>query len=275
MIRLVAALPAEARPLIRHYGLQRQPGQTDFPVYQRGELALTVAGVGKTSAAAATDYLHRRAGSEPHAGWLNIGIAGHRSHPVGSGFLVHRIADHAGGRTFYPPFALRTRLRREALVTVDRPAGGYPDSGLVDMEASGFYATASRFASREIVQCFKVVSDNPRTPADTITARGVSELIGGQLAIIDAIVTEIRNLSAQLRERRRTHAELARFARRWHFTVSQQHRLRGLLRRWRALAPHQPVWSGELERLPRAGDVLRVLQHRVDALPIEFGTPRP
>ena len=96
MINLVVALKAEARPLIRYYGLHDRHPDTAFPVYQGTGMTLIVSGPGKVAAASATAWLQDAVNREQRSAWLNIGIAGHAAYAVGDGFIANRKINHGG-----------------------------------------------------------------------------------------------------------------------------------------------------------------------------------
>ena len=95
---IVAALPAEARPLIDHWRLKREPNSNAFAIYSNDQrspaIHLVVSGTGKINAAAACAHLYMHC-RPAHACWLNIGIAGHAARDVGTALLVHYVVDSA------------------------------------------------------------------------------------------------------------------------------------------------------------------------------------
>lgn len=274
MIHIVVALPAEAKPLVDHFDLRRWQARTTYPLYHGDHKALVVTGVGKTAAVAGVTFLHNEFGKDREVAWLNVGVAGHGIHPLGSGFLAHTITDDSNGQHYYPPHVLPFATPRDSLITVDTPPAEYPDSALVDMEASGFYATASSLTTSELVQCFKVVSDNKGSPANNVSAKRVTALIGSHLKTIQEIVTILDDASSRLQALRKAPQELELFQQRWRFTVSEKHQLRRLLQRWQALSPKRSAWSRDMGTLRKAEDVLRLLRVRVEAQLIQFDTLR-
>ncbi len=274
MIHIVVALPAEAKPLVDHFDLQRWQAHTACPLYHGDNMALVVTGVGKAAAAAGVTFLHNVFGPDREVAWLNAGVAGHSVHPLGSGFLAHTITDDSNGQRYFPPHVLPFATPRESLITVDTPPAEYPDAALVDMEASGFYATASSLTTSELVQCFKVVSDNKESPANNVSANRITALIGSHLKTIQEIVTTLDHFSTHLQTLRKAPQELELFQRRWRFTVSEKHQLRKLLRRWQVLAPKRSAWSRDMDALHKAEDVLKLLRVSVEAQLIQFDTLR-
>ncbi len=268
MLHLVTALQAEAKPLIEHYSLVRRNADA-FPIYDNQDIALIVSGIGKVAAAAATGYLHAQTGNHSCTAWLNIGITGHSRRAIGDGVLAHKITDQITGRSWYPPLTFGLPCASDDLITVDEPETEYRENGLYDMEAAGFYATACRFTTAELVHCYKIVSDNLATPTEEVSGKTVQALIERRLDTVDILVQALRALAARLAEFQSDPGELARFLERWRFTVSEQHQLRRLLLYWQARSP-KTVWSDELAALPSANDALHYLGQELDALPIEY-----
>ena len=266
MINLVVALPAEARPLMARYRLTDKTTLGGFRIYRNAGMSLIISGPGKIAAAAATALLAGCNAAGEQAAWLNIGIAGHATHATGESLLVHRITDHATGKSWYPPQLFDLATTTASLLTVDRPEESYQQEVAYDMEASGYYAVAARFSSTELVQCFKVVSDNREHSSAAITAESCAQLVTQSLDEIDPLLDA---LSALARDQDRWHAApagLEQLARQWHFTVSQQHQLAELARRWKVLVPDQPLWLNAFDNSKKAAEVLQCLQQHLDAL---------
>ncbi len=188
MSRFVVALKAEGQPLIERYRLERDAGFGAFKVFRRGDVALVVSGIGKAAAAAATAYLHLAAGGERDALWLNVGIAGHGTRPVGDAVLAHEILDRASGRRWHPRLDFQPPCATDQVTTVDRPEREMAAPGAFDMEASGYVATACRFASAELVHSLKIVSDSPLTDLESLTSRVIRRLVEQHLPTVEAVV---------------------------------------------------------------------------------------
>lgn len=278
MVNFVVALKAEAAPLIEHYGLRARAPKGLFALYESshetGGVALVVSGVGKTAAAGAVAYLHAVTGEPQHAAWLNVGIAGHRDHPLGALWLAHKITDVAANRNWYPPQILSSTLTGCELLCVDAPEAGYNRDALYDMEAAGFYAAACRCSTAELVQCLKVVSDNAQSPANTpgnpLKARDVEALVAAQLPAITGYTEALDKLARQLQSWQLPDDELRPYLQHWHFTVTQRHQLKTLLQRLRALQPGLPLWREEYRQLPTGKQVLAAIQRHVDSLAVRF-----
>ena len=197
MVRIVVALPCEARPLISHWALQAVCSGGDFRVYGAPGLRLVVSGVGKAASSAAVSSLH--AGLPPGpAAWLNVGVAGHSCAPVGTPFLARTITDGDTGVSHRPSFCFPLPCGTAPVLTVDEPLDLYPDAALCEMEASGFFAAAQDLTSSDLVHCMKIVSDGPGRTWRELTADRIAALLEQNAEVVDTVV---RALNARVAER--------------------------------------------------------------------------
>ena len=270
MIRLVIALPSEAKPLLSHYKLKAVEESRGFKIYQKDDMALVVSGVGKSAAAAATAYLQAMTGNEPDRAWINIGMGGHRELALGEGILAERVMDMASGQTWYPPPVLDVSSSRASVLTVDKVEEDFEAHWVFEMEAAGFCESAYRFATAELVQCFKIVSDNRSVPPRWMSTRQVDELIEARLTEIDAVVEATAALAREMAVLSDAPPGLDAVLERWHFTVSERHRLLRLLRRWHILAPETRIFDQELKQRRTSKEVLGHIQARIEALPVSL-----
>lgn len=267
MINLVIALQAEAKPIIKHYRLSGRNVAGGFRIYQRDDLQLIVSGKGKLAAAAATAFI----GDDDDHAWLNIGLAGSTSLPLGESALIDKVIDASSGLRWYPPQIINSPSQRSALTTVDTPqADGGKAHMLYDMEASGFYATANRFSSGELVQCFKIVSDDCNNPCQSVDAALGQQLISAQLNNIEHVIAQLRALLATQHAISAQPEHLDAFLQQWHFTTSQQHQLRRLLQRWQVIAAHTSPLDEEIQQQRLAKQVLPLLQQRLSLFEIVY-----
>lgn len=270
LVHLVVALDAEARPLTSWFGLKRVQPDRGFPVFRHAHVALVVAGPGKSNAAAATAHLHAACGFPRDALWINVGIAGHPEFAVGTPRVAHAIHDAATGRSWYPPLAVTPPWPSAQVVTVDRPDLAYKTGDIADMEASGFYATACRFSTSELVQVVKIVSDNREHGADRLKPKDVTALVGGELDAMDLFLHRLGRLSNELAEAHPVEEDhLAPYLARWRFTSTQRRQLEEQVRRW-SIWGAGPPWPAGVESLPSATAVIHRLAELCDrrALPL-------
>lgn len=270
MINLVLALACEAKPLIKHFRLQKQHASHAYDYYHSDSICLIVSKPGKLAAAGATAWL---AAQHPNtsSAWLNIGIAGHGYLPRGDGLLAHKIVDTASGTCWYPSMVFDAICNTANLHTLDAPSGDYHPDALYDMEAAGFYASASRFSCNELIQCYKIVSDNPDTDISSINAKNTTTLITEHLSIIENIINKLTALTQLITEPDASHYYQL-FIQRWHFSQYQQHQLKNMLTRWHALQEETSPMLESLTTCNNANDVLTTLGQHLDQLPVNFKT---
>ncbi len=266
MIHIVAALPCEAKPLIHHYKLNGKPAQHGFRVYENNEIRLIISGLGKIACAAASAYLQGISGDTESA-WLNIGVAGHQHLAVGEILLASKITDTATQQSWYPPLTFRTQIQRLPVVTVDQPNTDYSPRHAYDMEAAGFYATACRFNSQELIQICKIISDNQAQPATEVTPQQVESLIKARMDDIDLLV---QALQKQHTKSITGHIiDAAPFLSQWHFTVAQQHQLQRLLQRWQARTGSTPL-PKEMNDFRNSKQVIQYLTQQLNGQALRF-----
>lgn len=275
-LRFVVALQAEARPLVERFGLELLAETHAFHVY-RGERGWAiVAGLGKASAAAATAYLHLLSGGELGQVWLNIGIGGHGQRAVGDAFIGHKIQDAASGLSWYPPLVVDLPCPTAPLLTVERMEEEYALPWVHEMEAAGFYPTACRFSTSELVQCFKVISDNPEATLMRATSSSLVErLIRDNLDRIESFGTALVGLAREGAALAADPPGYREILARCPFTTTEQRRLRRLLQRLAALRPGAPLPLPPALGVPaeRGRDVLTALETRLSEIPIAIGRP--
>ena len=268
MINFVVALASEARPLIEHYKLSLLRHAYGFRIYAADTVRLVVTGIGKVNAAAGTAYL---AGFNPQLGqvWLNIGIAGHRSLDVGTATFALKVTDQATGRNWYPPQAVDIPGVGVHVTTYDTPMVSYPVELVCEMEASAYYSVATRFSSGEVVQCYKIISDNESSSVSELTAGTVTSLVSDHVNTIDGIAQSLQGLAKQL-PRFGLQLELDQFVERWHFTVAQQVQLRDMLRKARARDAMEALGMERWRHCDSASHVLSEIELYLGSLPVRL-----
>lgn len=183
---LVVALPAEARPIIRRFGLQRLQAPHPFPIHAGGDIALILSGVGKTRAARATALL-ARLNEHPAPLWINFGIAGHHSLPLGQAATARQITDVEQARTWTVEPVAFDDIPVVECRTVESPVSRYPDNAIYDMEAAG---VAAALPPGHALRILKIVSDNAASSTQRINARFVRELCEARLDALESIAFE-------------------------------------------------------------------------------------
>lgn len=185
-IRIVTALPAEARPIIQRLGLVRDNTAAEFPLYRNGRQALVVSGVGVAASQEATHWLARL--QPVSAVWINLGIAGHPHRPVGEAVMASEIVDRESGDRWQTRLPDGLPCPSERLISCREPEIRLQQTALYDMEAAGFFPAALCNSIAARIFCLKIVSDNREHPGHGISGRRVSQLIASRLDILDWLI---------------------------------------------------------------------------------------
>ena len=190
-VRIVVALPAEAKPVISRFRLSRVQLEQGFPIYRNKDISLIVSGAGKKNSATAVQQLHTFSQSMIKAIWVNLGIAGHPVRALGECFVASRVLDAVSADHWKVPMGPLVLFDTDELLTVEVPDFGYKYPYALDMEAAGFFPEAQALTDPGRVHCLKVVSDNRVSPADRINKKMVSRLIENRLDILEALIEKL------------------------------------------------------------------------------------
>lgn len=260
-----AALECEAKPLIKHFGLTRLNANHPFSIYKNETIVLTISGIGKMAMAAAVAYTQAMIPSHTHPVLINVGIAGHKSHPLGDLFLATKITDSESGRRFYPQLIGKYWLETEPLQTASIPCTEYSTNAMHDMEASAFYEVAIKFSSSELIHSLKVISDNSLSSIKAIHPKQVSEWIFNHLSQIEQLCEQCFLLQHSISSTKLK--EFQNIINKWHFSVTGQIKLKILLLRWQTLSPELWLKTNKTV-LYKSKDVLRKLEEDIDILDV-------
>lgn len=249
MIYIVTALPCEASPIIKRYGLKRDDACRYFPLYRADDIVLIVSGVGKMASAIATAYLlaqnvkHEATGEEESLAIINIGVCGafDQRYPIGASVLIHKVIDHETGRQYFPDILMEHPFEEESVETYSQVVrredvlSGRVDlqADLVDMEASGFFQAASRFLAPHQIYIVKVVGDH----LDVVDFNGqrVTQCITGALEAMDEFLRQVQEVCRVESDvlTRDERLQLQQIKQSLRLTVTQSHQLMDMARRYK------------------------------------------
>lgn len=270
MLNFVVALSEEARPIIQQFRLKRLHSINAFPVYGNDEVRLIVSGIGKLAAATATGYLAGIDSAGKATAWLNVGVAGSKSLPVGQTVLAHQIIDAVSQQKFYPTIYFDTDCVTAVVNTVSLPESEYLGDYLYDMEAAGFYSAALRFSSTELIHDLKIVSDNDSFHVDNVSKSDVVNLIEQNMKDITQLAEVLLSGAALLDSMDSGKEVFATINEKFHFTVSQQAQLTTLLQNWFAITETSPLVNLDMDVIKNARMLLGELQKKIDELPLSY-----
>ncbi|MDQ7091548.1 MAG: hypothetical protein Q9M50_13095 [Methylococcales bacterium] len=258
---IFTALPCEAKAFISQFKLKKDASHHLFTIYSSEHLSLTVTGSGKIAMAAAVAYTLASLKSVKKPVLINAGIAGHQTAALGQLFSVHKISDADNNRNYYPQSIIQIDCLSLPVITVSKPENQYQTTSLYDMEASGFYEIAARFTTTELIQVFKVVSDNQTTGIEHINAKKVSAWM---LTVIETMTTSIQSLQALATNLNPAILDDYEWLQaHYYFNVNHSYQLKAHLQRWNVITLSADLNLQE-QRFNHSKDVLNWLQQKID-----------
>ena len=177
-LNFLIAHKLEASPIVAHFKMELVE-KYPYKIYQNKKgMRLIISGIGYNNAVRAVMYLAEtdKPKSRGSAGWVNAGIAGHKTAAIGSLFFINKIIYKKTGEAYFPALNL-VNGNSTGLITVDEPELYYPKDSVYDMEGAGFFKACIKFSSVEFIHSIKVISDNRAHSIQKITRNLISDLM--------------------------------------------------------------------------------------------------
>ena len=96
------------------------------------------------------------------------------------------------------------------------------------MECAGFFQAATGFATLELVQAVKIISDNAGQPMEGVAPKLISRLMVQNLHVVEEITQQLLSLSKHQQRLNDPGPDYHAITKERHFSVSQQHQLQAL-----------------------------------------------
>ena len=229
-VHIFCALPCEAEPIIENFKLAILNKFKLFKIYQSKDkkISLVITNIGTNNAIEAVNYHHECIKTSKHDIWFNIGIAGHKNIPVGEMRLINKVVDNKNQSCWYPQIIFNPPCKCIDLITLEKPSNKY-QSCLYDMEASGFFFSATQYGTLELIHSIKIISDNEKAPVSKVNKNNVRYLIKNNMSIINKILNELRFLSNEIKSTKKQPKDYDIFLKKWHFSETERYQLLNLL----------------------------------------------
>ena len=162
MLYIVTALYIEAKPLISLFNLKKDNIYTKFQVFSNENIKLIISGTGKIKSAAALTYLISNKDIRDNDYIINIGFiaSSNNNSQLGDIVYISKIQNAYSDTTFYPEMIYKHNFLEGSLTTFDKIIENKIENvEYIDMEAYGFFQTASIFFKRDKIILLKIVSD--------------------------------------------------------------------------------------------------------------------
>ena len=157
MIHFIIATNSEARPLIDLFKLKKKNSEK-LQMYCNESISLTITGIGKINSAIGVIQTFYESSKRINDCWINVGLAGHKSHHIGKIFAIRKIYDNDNNKKIYP-FVNSFTIETDECITLEKEKKKYSNK-IYEMESSGFFKACSKFSSNELIQVLKIISDN-------------------------------------------------------------------------------------------------------------------
>ncbi|WP_462422361.1 spore photoproduct lyase family protein [Fusobacterium pseudoperiodonticum] len=161
MLYIVTALYIEAKPLISLFNLKKDNSYTKFQVFSNEDVKLIISGTGKVKSATALTYLISKEDIKKNDYIVNIGFAASNKNSQLSDIVyVSKIQNAYSDFDFYPEMIYKHNFLEGSLTTFDSIVEKKLENiEYIDMEAYGFFQTASIFFKKDKIMVLKIVSD--------------------------------------------------------------------------------------------------------------------
>lgn len=161
MLYIVTALYIEAKPLISLFNLKKDNSYTKFQVFSNEDVKLIISGTGKVKSATALTYLISKEDIKKNDYIVNIGfVASNKNSQLGDIVYVSKIQNAYSDFDFYPEMIYKHNFLEGSLTTFDSIVEKKNENiEYIDMEAYGFFQTASIFFKKDKIMVLKIVSD--------------------------------------------------------------------------------------------------------------------
>jgi len=189
--------------------------------------------------------------------------------------MIHKITG-PDGLNWYPPILnfntglklSKNKIDSISLKTVDKAEQSYSENCAYDMEAAYFYQAAINRQTSELVQCYKIISDNDCSPTENINAKKVRTLIEKRLPDISIIIEALSSLHNHSTITSQA-ISITGLTNDYHFSHYQKIHLVKLLERL-SLLTNQDDYDQLVPKLKNSGQVLDWLENKIKELPVRL-----
>ena len=158
MIHFIVATSSESKLIIKKLKLKKIKPSSGFDFFYNDNFSITITGLGKINSALGVAHTFFKFKGLSNNIWINIGLAGHKYLKVGDICTINKITDNETKKIFFP-FVNKFKMQNQECLSVGIQRKSY-SSKVYDMESFGFYQSACKYSSKELLQIVKIISDN-------------------------------------------------------------------------------------------------------------------
>ena len=193
MIHFIVATSSESKLIVKKLNLKKINSSSGFDFFYNENFSLTITGLGKINSALGVAHTFFKFKGLSNNVWINIGLAGHEKEKIGTLILVDKIYDKETQKSMYPFFFKNYKIKRLNCTCYAKPSFNY-DNSLSDMESSGFFLSANKYSTKEIIHSLKIISDNKYDKIDFKNTAVIDKIFEKNFDQTIAFVNDLKNL---------------------------------------------------------------------------------
>ena len=230
MIHFIVATSSESKLIIKKLKLKKIQPSSGFDFFYNDSFSMTITGLGKINSALGVAHTFFKFKSLSNNILINIGLAGHEREKIGTLILVDKIYDYETQKSMYPFFVKNYKIKKKNCTCYSKPNFNYNDS-LSDMESSGFFSSANKYSTKELIHSLKIVSDNKCEKIDFNNAKHIERIFEKNFDQIIDFVNDIKGLWKQKFEKQnKIKSEIEKEIESLKYTFTEGVQLRRLLK---------------------------------------------
>ncbi len=230
MIHFIIATSPESNLLIKKLKLKKVNSTPGFDLFFHDNFSLTITGLGKVNSALGVAHTFYKFRSCFNNIWINIGLAGHKKEKIGTLALVDKIFDYETQKSMYPFFIKNYEIKKLSCTCYPKPNFNY-DASMSDMESSGFFFSANKFSTKELIHSLKIISDNEYEKIDFKNTKKIDRIFERNFDQIIDFVADIKNLwETRFEKQNKIKIKIEKELQYFKYTFTEGVQLRNLLK---------------------------------------------
>jgi len=230
MIHFIVATSSESKLLIKKLKLKKINSSSGFDFFFNDDFSITITGLGKINSALGVTHTFFKFKGLLNNIWINIGLAGHEKEKIGTLVLVDKIYDHETQKSMYPFFIKDYKIKKLNCTCYAKPNFDY-DKSLSDMESSGFFLSANKYSTKELIHSLKIISDNKYDKIEFNNTKNIEIIFEKNFDQIMNFVSDIKGLwERKFEKQNKIKIKIEKDLKNLKYTFSEGVQLRNLLR---------------------------------------------
>ncbi|MAI60714.1 MAG: hypothetical protein CMM92_06820 [Rickettsiales bacterium] len=230
MIHFIVATSSESKLIIKKLKLKKIQPSSGFDFFYNDNFSMTITGLGKINSALGVAHTFFKFKNLSNNIWINIGLAGHEKEKIGTLILVDKIYDDETKKSMYPFFIKDYKIKKLNCTCYAKPNLNY-DKSLSDMESSGFFLSANKYSTKELIHSLKIISDNKYDKIDFNNTKNIERLFEKNFDQIMNFILDIKGLwERKFEKQNKIKIKIEKDLKNLKYTFSEGVQIRNLLK---------------------------------------------